>query len=133
MAISKSTKASRNTDDKAKKPVSPKPTKSRAHEVIERLLEVQPALSAAQRGAFSARHTDAACEEMGGRTKSEGVLANALEWTGPMAKALKKHPQPLRRSVEATAQLFAGPGFRQATSSTSTSGTASTAAYDRRR
>jgi membrane-associated HD superfamily phosphohydrolase len=97
MAVSRSAKASKNTTDKAKKPASPKPTKSRAHEVIERLLEGQPSLGAAQRGAFTARHSDAACEEMGGRTKSEGVLANALEWTGPMAKALKKHPQPLRR------------------------------------
>ncbi len=97
MALSKSAKASSNTDDKAKKPSSPKTTRSRAHEVIERLLADQPALGTAQREAFSARHGGAACEEMGGRTKSEGVLANALEWTGPMAKALKKHPQPLRR------------------------------------
>lgn len=97
MATSKSAKASKNTADKAKKPASPATTKSRAHEVIERLLVDQPSLTAAQRGAFSARHPDAACEEMGGRTKSEGVLANALEWTGPMAKAMKKHPQPLRR------------------------------------
>jgi hypothetical protein len=97
MAISKFAKASKNTTDKAKKPASPAPTKSRAHQVIERLLVDQPSLTAAQRGAFSARHSDAACEEMGGRTRSEGVLANALEWTGPMAKAMKKHPQPLRR------------------------------------
>ena len=97
MAISKSAKASGKTADKAREPGSPGPTKSRAHEVIERLLVDQPSLTAAQRGAFSARHGEAACEEMGGRTKSEGVLANALEWTGPMAKAMKKHPQPLRR------------------------------------
>jgi hypothetical protein len=97
MATSKSGKLPKQTDSKPRKASSPPIAKSRAHDVVERLLAEQPSLTAAQRGAFSDRYSGAACEEMGGRTKSEGVLANALEWTGPMAKALKKHPQPLRR------------------------------------
>ena len=97
MATSKSSKLPKSTADKPKKPASSTAAKSRAHDVVERLLTEQPSLTEAQRGAFSARFSSAACEEMGGRTKSEGVLTNALEWTGPMAKALKKHPQPLRR------------------------------------
>jgi len=76
MAPSKPTKASK----KNKEPSKPKAlAKTRAHEVLERLLAEQPSLSVAERKAFAARFSAAACEAMGGRTKSEGVLADALE------------------------------------------------------
>lgn len=86
-----------------KQPADPEPkaaankTTSRAHDVLGRLFDGRAGLTAAERKAFSGRFADAACDAMGGRTKSEGVLSDALDWASIMAKALKKQPKALRR------------------------------------
>jgi hypothetical protein len=90
----------------AKKPKKPaakpkqKPAgtlETRADKVLAAIAPEWPSLTNAQRAAFAARYVDAKCEEQGGRTKSEGVLSEAIGWAPVMGKALKAHPDALRR------------------------------------
>lgn len=102
MGTSKTEKSAKKGEKKAETAKA----RSRAHEVLDRLLEEQPALTAAQRQAFAARFSEPACEAMGGKTKSDGVLRDALEWAGVMARALRKHPDVLRRYAGARFTWF---------------------------
>lgn len=76
---------------------APRAPATRADIVLAGLAPEQPALTHLQRSTFAAKYTDAACEEMGSRTRSEGVLGDAVGWAPIMAKALKNHPATLRR------------------------------------
>jgi hypothetical protein len=79
---------------------------SRADKVLTSLAADQPALTAVQREAFSARYAGAACEALGGKTKSESVLGDAVAWAPIMDKALRKHPAALRRYSRARFAWF---------------------------
>lgn len=70
---------------------------SRVARVLASLVADQPPLTQVQRAAFAGRYGDAACEALGGQTKSESVLGDAVAWAPIMDKALRKHPNVLRR------------------------------------
>jgi hypothetical protein len=77
-----------------------------AEKVLAALLPDFPQLTASQRSAFAARYADSLCEVWGNRTKSEGVLREALGFASLMAKALKAHPAALRRYSPARFSWF---------------------------
>lgn len=115
MATSKTHKTPKNGPSSKKPssapatPAAPSPrAKTRAHDVLDRLLAGRPPLTTAQHNAFARRFSDAVCEAMGGRTKSEGVLDDSIAWTAIMDKALKKHPAELRRYGAARFVWFLG-------------------------
>jgi hypothetical protein len=90
------------TPSKAAKPADHSPAakeapQTRTDKILAELIPLWPALTHAQRTAFTARYSDAKCDDMGGRTKSEGVLKDALAWAPIMSGALSKHPMALRR------------------------------------
>jgi len=89
--------ASKTTKNAPQGAAAAKAPATRTDIVLAGLTPNQPALTHVQRAAFTAKYTDAACEEIGGRTKSEGVLGDAVGWAPIMAKALKTHAAPLRR------------------------------------
>ena len=101
MANTKSKKPARPTAPKSTKTPSPAAASgtpgTRADKVLSTLSPQWPALTTAQRTTYAARYPNARCEEMGTRTRSEGVVADALSWAPLMAKTLKAHPETLRR------------------------------------
>ncbi len=82
---------------KAGKDKTDQPATSAKATVEARLLADLPPLTNAERSAFRAQFPEAKCDDFGGRTKSEGVIAEARAHAGTIAKALKKHPAALRR------------------------------------
>jgi hypothetical protein len=94
----------RKRSTKAKRPTAARPRRVprnietlRAKKLLDAFTSAWPPLSDAQRAAFAARYSDAQCEEIGKRTKSDGVLRDALAWLPAMAKTLQKSPEAVRR------------------------------------
>jgi hypothetical protein len=50
-----------------------------------------PSLTAAERAAFDARPSDAACETLGGKTRAKGVLDEAARWVPIMLAAVERN------------------------------------------
>ncbi len=78
---------------------SPRPPAARiaGRDRVGEILDDLPPLSIVEREAFRALFDDAQCTAVGGRTKAEKVLVEASAWASTIDRALKAHPNALRR------------------------------------
>ena len=83
----------------AKKPArAPKKSApSAGGDLSAQILSDLPRLTDAEREVFRAQFDDVQCDELGARTKGDAVRVDALAWSPIIHKALKSHPNALRR------------------------------------
>ena len=85
---------------KAAKESAPKLPSSKSLKLVTHALAALPALDDAERAALARQVSEATCDELGGRTRASGVLADAASWAPALVKQTALAPAALRYAAK---------------------------------